>query len=252
MKQGKGAPGFTLLELIVTFTILSLVVVMILGALRLGSASWERGEERVEKVQKKRIVFELLSQQMKSSFPYRIKSQKAEADFLAFLGERTSLRFVSAFSIRARKQEGLVFVIYKVEEERTSGKTLKVYEKRVLNKNFLEETPDEEQFFTLADGLSDLNFEYFDEGESGDASGEWVESWDTQGEEGVARSGEDHRHVEREEGGVRDSPSCRGYPASPCLRRSGKTAVFSVDKADAEVDALRVPYRGNEKDETRP
>ena len=179
MKKGRGASGFTLLELIVTFTILSLVVVMILGALRLGSASWERGEERVEKVQKKRIVFELLSQQMKSSFPYRIKSQKAEADFLAFLGERTSLRFVSAFSVRARKQEGLVFVIYKVEEERASGKTLKVYEKRVLNKNFLEETPDEEQFFTLTDGLSDLSFEYFDEGEGKDASGEWVESWDT-------------------------------------------------------------------------
>jgi general secretion pathway protein J len=183
VKKGKGASGFTLLELIVTFTILSLVVVMILGALRLGSASWERGEERVEKVQKKRIVFELLSQQMKSSFPYRIKSQKAEADFLAFLGERTSLRFVSAFSIRARKQEGLVFVIYKVEEERASGKTLKVYEKRVLNKNFLEETPDEEQFFTVTDGLSDLSFEYFDEGpvegRGKDASGEWVESWDT-------------------------------------------------------------------------
>ncbi|MEI9477238.1 MAG: prepilin-type N-terminal cleavage/methylation domain-containing protein [Deltaproteobacteria bacterium] len=183
MKKGKGASGFTLLELIVTFTILSLVVVMILGALRLGSASWERGEERVEKVQKKRIVFELLSQQMKSSFPYRIKSQKAEADFLAFLGERTSLRFVSAFSIRARKQEGLVFVIYKVEEEGASGKTLKVYEKRVLNKNFLEETPDEEQFLTLTDGLSDLSFEYFDEGPAEGrgkhASGEWVESWDT-------------------------------------------------------------------------
>jgi general secretion pathway protein J len=179
VKRGKGASGFTLLELIVTFTILSLVVVMILGALRLGSASWERGEERVEKVQKKRIVFDFLSQQMKSSFPYRVKSQKAEADFLAFLGERTSLRFVSAFSIRARKQEGLVFVIYKVEEERASGKILKVYEKRVLNKNFLEETPDEEQFFTLTDGLSDLSFEYFDEGEGKDASGEWVESWDT-------------------------------------------------------------------------
>ena len=183
MKKGKGASGFTLLELIVTFTILSLVVVMILGALRLGSASWERGEERVEKVQKKRIVFELLSQQMKSSFPYRIKSQKAEADFLAFLGERTSLRFVSAFSIRARKQEGLVFVIYKVEEEGASGKILKVYEKRVLNKNFLEETPDEEQFLTLTDGLSDLSFEYFDEGPAEgrgeDASGEWVETWDT-------------------------------------------------------------------------
>jgi hypothetical protein len=168
--------------LIVTFTILSLVVVMVFGALRLGSASWEKGEERAEKYQKKRIIFDLLSQQMKSSFPYRIKSQKAEADYLAFLGEGNSLRFVSAFSLRARKQEGLVFVIYKVEEERSSGKVLKVYEKRVLNKNFLEETPDEEQFLTLMDGLSDLTFEYFDEGPAEgrgeDATGEWGESWD--------------------------------------------------------------------------
>ena len=178
MKKGKRASGFTLLELIVTFTILSLVVVMVLGALRLGSASWEKGEDRAEKYQKKRIIFDLLSQQMKSSFPYRIKSQKAEADYLAFLGEGNSLRFVSAFSLRARKQEGLVFVIYKVEEERSSGKVIKVYEKRVLNKNFLEETPDEEQFLTLMDGLSDLKFEYFDEGEGEDATGEWGESWD--------------------------------------------------------------------------
>jgi len=47
-----------------------------------------------------------------------------------------------------------------------------------LNKNFLEETPDEEQFLTLMDGLSDLKFEYFDEGEGEDATGEWGESWD--------------------------------------------------------------------------
>ena len=182
MKKGKGASGFTLLELIVTFTILSLVVLMILGALRLGSAAWEKGEERAEKIQKKRIVFDLLSQQMKSSFPYRIKSQKAEADYLAFLGEGNSLRFVSAFSLRARRQEGLVFVIYKVEEGKSSGKVLKVYEKRVLNKTFLEETPDEEQFLTLMDGLSDLRFEYFDEGPAEgrgkDATGAWGESWD--------------------------------------------------------------------------
>jgi general secretion pathway protein J len=178
VKKGKGTSGFTLLELIVTFTILSLVVIMVLGALRLGSAAWEKGEERAEKIQKKRVVFDLLSQQMKSSFPYRIKSQKAEADYLAFLGDGSSLRFVSAFSLRARKQEGLVFVIYKVEEGASSGKVLKVYEKRALNKTFLEETPDDEQFLTLADGLSDLKFEYFEEGEDKDATGTWGETWD--------------------------------------------------------------------------
>ena len=179
MKTGKGSSGFTLLELIVTFTILSLVVVMILGALRLGSAAWEKGEERAEKIQKKRIVFDLLSQQMKSSFPYRLKSQKAEADYLVFVGDGSSLKFVSAFSLRARRQEGLVFVIYKVEEGASSGKVLKVYEKRMSNsKTLLEETPDEEQFLTLMDGLSDLKFEYFEEAEDKDTTGTWGEAWD--------------------------------------------------------------------------
>jgi general secretion pathway protein J len=179
VKTGKGSSGFTLLELIVTFTILSLVVVMILGALRLGSAAWEKGEERAEKIQKKRIVFDLLSQQMKSSFPYRLKSQKAEPDYLVFVGDGSSLKFVSAFSLRARRQEGLVFVIYKVEEGASSGKVLKVYEKRMSNsKTLLEETPDEEQFLTLMDGLSDLKFEYFEEAEDKDTTGTWGEAWD--------------------------------------------------------------------------
>ncbi len=179
MKTGKGTSGFTLLELIVTFTILSLVVVMTLGALRLGSAAWEKGEERAEKIQKKRIVFDLLSQQMKSSFPYRVKSQKAEADYLVFLGDGSSLRFVSAFSLRARRQEGLVFVIYKVEEGASSGQGPQgVREANVEQKTLLEETPDEEQFLTLMDGLSDLKFEYFEEADDKDTTGTWGESWD--------------------------------------------------------------------------
>ncbi len=178
MNSGKRESGFTLLELTVTFTILSLVVVMILGALRLGSASWEKGEERAEKYQKKRIVLDLLSRQMKSFFPYKVKAQKAEADYLVFLGDASSLRFVSAFSLKAKRQMGLVFVIYKLEEDASSGKILKVCEKRVSNKDFMEETTDEEEFLTLADGLSDLKFEYFDEGETKEESGEWVESWD--------------------------------------------------------------------------
>lgn len=170
--------GFTLLELIVTFTILSLIFVMIFGALRLGSSAWERGEGQAEKYQRMRIVFNLLSQQLKSSFPYKIKAQKAEPDYLAYRGESDSLRFVSTFSLQAKKPEGLVFVIYRVGEMGSSGKILKVYEKRVLNKNFMEETPDDEKFFPVLEGLLDFKFEYFQEGETKEEAGEWIESWD--------------------------------------------------------------------------
>ena len=178
MRKIRENSGFTLLELIITFTILSLVVMMISGAFRLGAAAWEKGEERAERYQKKRIVSDLLFQQMKSAFPYRVKAQKAESDYLAFLGASDSLRFVSAFSLRSRRQEGLIFVIYRVEEEKGPGKVLKIYEKRVLNKNFIEDTPREDQFITLMEGLSDLTFEYYEEGEDKEETGEWVESWD--------------------------------------------------------------------------
>jgi len=178
VRKPKGNLGFTLLELIVTLTILGFVLVMVLGLLRLGSGSWERGEAKADHYQKQRIVFNLLSQQVKSSFPYKIKAQKAEGDYIAFLGERDSLRFVSTFSATAKRPEGLVFVIYRVEEGKDAGKILKVFEKRVLNKDFMEETPEEEQFLTLLENLSEFGFEYFQEGEEEEEVGEWAESWD--------------------------------------------------------------------------
>jgi len=178
VRRLKRAAGFTLLELIITFTILSLIFVMVLGALRLGSRSWERGEEKAEKYQERRIIFNLLSQQVRSAFPYRVKATKAEPDYVAFLGKNDSLRFVSAFSLKARRPEGLVFVIYQVDEEKSSGKGLKIYERRVLNKDFMEETPEQEQFINLIEGLSDFTFEYFGEAEGKGETGDWVESWD--------------------------------------------------------------------------
>jgi general secretion pathway protein J len=178
VRKPKRDLGFTLLELVVTLTILGLVLVMVLGLLRLGSSSWERGEAKADHYQKQRIVLNLLSQQVKSSFPYKIKAQKAEGDYIAFLGARDSLRFVSTFSVTAKRPEGLVFVIYRVEEGKDAGKILKVFEKRVLNKDFMEETPDEEKFLTLLEDLSEFGFEYFQEGEEEEEVGEWAESWD--------------------------------------------------------------------------
>jgi len=177
-RQPKRESGFTLLELVVTLTILGFVLVMVLGILRLGITSWERGEAKVDHYQKQRVVLNLLSQQVKSSFPYKIKAQKAEGDYIAFLGAQDSLRFVSTFSITAKRPEGLVFVIYRVEEGKDSGKLLKMFEKRVLNKDFMEETPEEEKFLTLLEDLSEFGFEYFQEGEEEEEVGEWVESWD--------------------------------------------------------------------------
>ena len=84
--DGRSTTGFTLIEVIVTLTVLGFILLVIFGAFRLGLSAWERGESTKEEYQKVRIITQLISQQIKSSVPYKIKTQKAEGNYLAFEG----------------------------------------------------------------------------------------------------------------------------------------------------------------------
>jgi len=100
--------GFTLLEVIVTLTILGFILLMVSGTFRLGLSSWEKGDAIKEDYQKIRMVSQLVSRQIKSVVPYKIKTEKAEGNYLAFDGKAHSLRFVSTLPIKARRPEGFV------------------------------------------------------------------------------------------------------------------------------------------------
>jgi hypothetical protein len=80
-----------------------------------------------------------------------------------------------------------VFVTYKIEDDKSSGKVLKVSEQRVLNKDFMEEAPKDEDFLPLIEGLSEITFEYYREAEDEEGTGEWVASWDGKDETELPR-----------------------------------------------------------------
>ena len=166
--------GFTLLEVIVTLTILGFILLIISGAFRLGLSAWERGESTREESQKVRAISRLVCQQIKSSVPYKIKTQKAEGDYLGFEGKPHSLKFVSALPIKARQPQGFVYAIYEFREGGNEGGRLVYYEQRVLNKDFFEEKPDEELGVSLYEGISDVRFEYF---RREDPDKNWTEGW---------------------------------------------------------------------------
>ena len=65
----KQASGFTLLELMISITILTMILGIILGAMRLGSRSWEVGEKRIDRVQKIRMTHDIISEDIKSILP---------------------------------------------------------------------------------------------------------------------------------------------------------------------------------------
>ena len=59
--------GFTLLELLISLTIVALIVVIIFGALRIGIRAWEKGEKDVDVRQRQRIVLDLIKRQLAST-----------------------------------------------------------------------------------------------------------------------------------------------------------------------------------------
>jgi competence protein ComGF len=181
--------GFTLLEVTVSLTILGFILLIIFGAFRLGLSAWERGESTREEFQTVRAVTQLISRQLKSIVPYKIKTKKAEGDYLAFEGTAHSLRLVSALPVKAKRPEGFVYAVYEYKEEGKEKGSLILYEERALNKDFFEEPLKEESGITLLEGISEFRFEYFrEEDPEKNQSAEWVEEWSAKEEKVLPKS----------------------------------------------------------------
>jgi general secretion pathway protein J len=175
--------GFTLIEVVITLTILGFILLIIFGAFRLGLSAWERGESTKEEYQRLRMISQLISQQVKSAVPYKIKSEKAEGDYLAFEGTAHSVKFVSALSMKARKPEGFVYAIYQFKEEGNETGRLILFEQRAVNRDFFTEEPSEDLGHPLMEGISNVLFEYYREEDPLKGwKEEWVEEWNARDE----------------------------------------------------------------------
>lgn len=187
--DASNAPGFTLIEVIVALTILGFIILMVSGTFRLGLSSWEKGDSIKEDYQKIRMIFQMLSRQIKSAVPYKFKTEKAEGDYLAFEGKSYSLRFVSALAIKAKRPEGFVYVVYQFKDEGEKKGRLVLYEQRALNRNFFEDDLKEDSAVTLFEGVSQVRFEYYREAndEKNQKEG-WVEEWTAKEEKELPRA----------------------------------------------------------------
>jgi hypothetical protein len=173
----------------ITLTILGLFLLMIFGVFRLGLSAWEKGESGKEEYQRMRIARQLISQQVKSVVPYKVKSQKAEGDFLAFEGKAHSLKFVSSLSLKARRPSGFVYAFYEFEEGGEKGGRLILYEGRVLNKNFMDDPPPQDTAVPLFEGLAEVRFEYYQEEDPEKNRAEaWVEQWSAKEEKELPKA----------------------------------------------------------------
>jgi general secretion pathway protein J len=90
---GKRSSGFTLLEVLVSLTLLTVIVSVSFGALRLSSRSWEAAQARSDDLAETRIALDFLRRQIGQILPKRWRQGNRER--IAFEGEEGRVRFIA-------------------------------------------------------------------------------------------------------------------------------------------------------------
>lgn len=155
--------GFTLLELLISISLLTVVIVLLIGAVRLSSRSMAAGEKKMEAQERFRTVFFLIDAQIQSQVPLTYQEEGSTRYY--FQAGPKTLRFATNYSIWGGRR-GYVIVDYKIEND-GAGKDIMNASESVPgiegggNVRFLE--------------ASSISFEYFWK-EPGEEQGKWAES----------------------------------------------------------------------------
>jgi hypothetical protein len=166
--------GFTLIELVIAITLSIVIVVILLAAMRLAYKSQEKGAERVEIMQRTRILGDRITWLIRVPILFL---KKPEEKKLFFEGESGKLGFVTSsvdsYGKGPEDSAGLKWVSVFADRD-----GLKIREKVF----FLEDVFDNEggKEYLLDPGVKKLEFEYYDvpQGEKEGDGGDWVSEWD--------------------------------------------------------------------------
>jgi general secretion pathway protein J len=161
--------GFTLLELMISISMLVIIIVIITGAMRLASRSIASSERKIEVLERLRTSLSLINAQIQSAAPL---TQYTEPGSTAvkyyFKGDRRSLQLSTNYSVW-NGQRGYVIVVYRVLQDQTGKQALYASE-HIVGMETSRETK-------LLEGFDDIRFEYFEKLPATDDPGKWVGEW---------------------------------------------------------------------------
>jgi general secretion pathway protein J len=157
--------AFTLLELTISLVMIGIIVLIILGAMRLGFRSVDSGERKIEALERLRTSLTIVNSQIQSEIPLTWDDD-GERKFY-FSGDREALQFATNYSIWGG-QTGYVVVRYTVESD-DRGKYALAASENIIGTEHSRAT-------RLFEGLDSIFFEYFYQDPT-EEQGNWVDQW---------------------------------------------------------------------------
>ena len=102
MKVNK-SKGFTLIEVLIGMTLLSLMVVLLFSSLTIGAKSWEQGEKKITEVNEVAEVQQFFNHYLAHSVPQWNDFDPEKDRIFSFQGKADSLQFVASFPASAER-----------------------------------------------------------------------------------------------------------------------------------------------------
>ncbi|MCL4474978.1 MAG: prepilin-type N-terminal cleavage/methylation domain-containing protein [Nitrospirae bacterium] len=161
----RSGSGFTLLELVISITIIGIIVLIIAGATRLGFRSVDAGEKKIESLERMRSSLWLINSQIQSEIPLTFDEDGSRKYY--FKGTREFLQFSTNYSL-AGGERGYVLAAYKVVPDDRGKQVLYLTENGIGMTNGTETK--------LLDVFDEIYFEYFYK-EPAAEQGSWVQQW---------------------------------------------------------------------------
>jgi prepilin-type N-terminal cleavage/methylation domain-containing protein len=158
--------GFTLLELTISIMLIGIIVLIVVGAMRLGMRSVESGERKIDAFERAQSSLNIIDSQIQSFVPLSYVSEDGTSKYY-FKGERESMEFSTNYSIWGGER-GYVTATYSVRTEE-SGRQVLYASENVVGMEGTRET-------RLFDSFERIYFEYFYK-EPTAQEGQWVDQW---------------------------------------------------------------------------
>ena len=156
--------GFTLLELLISITMLALITGIMGWTLSMAHRTLEKGERKIHYLERVKVSFSLVESQIQSLFPYQYDDEGEKKLF--FSGGKDKLMFSSNYSLW-RGTRGNTFVTYDIQTNEKGKQFLRITE-QIIGLEAKNET-------ILFDDCTSINFEYFLK--NAFEEGKWVEEW---------------------------------------------------------------------------
>ncbi len=174
MKSGH-TRGFTLLELMIAMTIMSLIGASIYGVVSLGARSADTGERRTEQSRRMRVATEVVVRQLRSTVPLLVRLESEDGEDIEpwFWGDESRIDFVTA-SPQRPDSSGLALISYWHEDGRMMMSEMPLFAAGYVDPF----GPEAEELTTSVPLLYDVASVEFGYRRTPYRNDDWADSWD--------------------------------------------------------------------------